>query len=801
MSKSLKRTTYVALFLVATAWIAAPRFGFVPAANAATYQLSDVVINTGTNTTTLAPTMSPNNTLEFNLVPGTGFSTSTTITYSVADDFAGTSITDSDIDQSSGLFSWPVQSQDIGTHNLTFKVSDTDNDSGTVVIPVIVYPDPVVSSVSPNTGSTLGGTDVTITGSGLTSANEVDFGSNPAPSFTVNSDTSVSAVSPSGTEGTVDVTVITGGGPSATSANDQYTYATTAPSSDDALSDLTVNGTTVTDFSTSTLTYNVSLPSGTTEIPVVGATTEDINATDTITQATELPGSATVLVTAADGETNQTYTINFTVAAPVPSSDDAISDLTVNGTTVSGFSTSTLTYNVALPSGTTEIPVVGATTEDSNATDTITQATALPGSATVAVTAADGVTNQTYTVNFTVLPTSDDNLSDLTVNGTTVSGFSADTLTYDVTLPVGTTDVPVVGATTEDSNANYTISQATGLPGSATVLVTAADGETNQTYTINFTVAPTESGGSSGGGGEVYYSITLNQSGTGTGSVTANGENCGTACWFSEGTSVTLSAFPSSGSNFGGWSGACTGSSLTCTSTLKSDQVVGAAFNSGSIVIITPVTSSTTTASSTPQSEVLGASTIQNGSLILEGSTVYLIENNQKLPFATSEEFFSYGFSFSQVLTNVDISSLAQGPIMKAMDDTLALDTSSNSGTVYMIGDNGVKRGFVSAQVFSSLGYSFSQVRPINLSGYQLGAVINSSTDNHPDGSLVSSSGTNWWIDNGQLHGFPNTSVFDSYNFSSSAVVTANSADLGLAQGSVVQTLSQELSANNEVIP
>ena len=89
--------------------------------------------------------------------------------------------------------------------------------------PVTVKIIPVVSSISPNTGLADGGTTVTITGSGFTGATSVSFGSTPADSFTVDNDTQITAVSPAGS-GTVDITVTTSGGTSATSRADQFAY-------------------------------------------------------------------------------------------------------------------------------------------------------------------------------------------------------------------------------------------------------------------------------------------------------------------------------------------------------------------------------------------------------------------------------------------------------------------------------------------------------------------------------------------------------------------------------------------------
>ena len=81
---------------------------------------------------------------------------------------------------------------------------------------------PSVASINPTSGPTGGGTSVTITGTNLGGASAVDFGSNAA-TITADSATSITATSPAGT-GTVDVTVTTPEGTSATSSADHFTY-------------------------------------------------------------------------------------------------------------------------------------------------------------------------------------------------------------------------------------------------------------------------------------------------------------------------------------------------------------------------------------------------------------------------------------------------------------------------------------------------------------------------------------------------------------------------------------------------
>lgn len=82
---------------------------------------------------------------------------------------------------------------------------------------------PVVTHIAPHKGPAAGGTEVAVTGQNLTGTTVVDFGGNAATNIRVISPKIVLVNSPSGT-GTVDVTVTTPNGTSATSSKDQFTY-------------------------------------------------------------------------------------------------------------------------------------------------------------------------------------------------------------------------------------------------------------------------------------------------------------------------------------------------------------------------------------------------------------------------------------------------------------------------------------------------------------------------------------------------------------------------------------------------
>lgn len=92
-------------------------------------------------------------------------------------------------------------------------------------------------------------------------------------------------------------------------------------------------------------------------------------------------------------------------------------------------------------------------------------------------------------------------------------------------------------------------------------------------YTFNLTKS---------GSSTPVNTLTVSKNGNGQGTVTANtgAINCGSTCQgsYTVGTQVTLSATPSSGSIFSGWSGACTGTS-SCSLTINANTSITATFS------------------------------------------------------------------------------------------------------------------------------------------------------------------------------------------------------------------------------
>jgi len=106
---------------------------------------------------------------------------------------------------------------------------------------------PAVTSISPTSGPSAGGTKVTIKGAGFsqtTGATSVSFGAAAGTQVSCSS-TQCTAVGPAGS-GTVDVTVTVAGVTSATSAADQFSYTPPAVTSISPASGPSAGGTTVT---------------------------------------------------------------------------------------------------------------------------------------------------------------------------------------------------------------------------------------------------------------------------------------------------------------------------------------------------------------------------------------------------------------------------------------------------------------------------------------------------------------------------------------------------------------------------
>ena len=343
--------------------------------------------------------------------------------------------------------------------------------------------------------------------------------SDPAATVTVNG-VAVASGTPSGaiplTAGPNTITTIVTAQDGATTKT--FTVVVSrAPSTNDNLTNLTINAGTLTPaFASGTTSYTVA--AGNVSTVKITPTATDPTAQITVNGTVVASGSASgpitlspgtntisIVVTAQDGTTKQTYT----VVVGQGSNDAYLSNLTVQTATLSpAFAFKTFEYTANVPNSTTSVTVTpsvietGATvTVNGNAVASKTPSGSIPlalGSnpITVTVTAPDGVSTQTYNITITRPLSSNDNLSNLTINtGTLMPAFASGTTSYSVsagnaasvkltpTLADPTATVTVNGVAVVSGSASGAI---TLNPGANTinVVVTAQDGETMQTYTV-----------------------------------------------------------------------------------------------------------------------------------------------------------------------------------------------------------------------------------------------------------------------------------------------------------------------------
>lgn len=175
-------------------------------------------------------------------------------------------------------------------------------------------------------------------------------------------------------------------------------------------------------------------------------------------------------------------------------------------------------------------------------------------------------------------------------------------------------------------------------------------------------------------------------------------------------------------------------------------------------------------------SPVALAQTHVNGTIIISGGTIYKIENGLKRGFPTVAAFLSHNYQFFQARpATTDDLILPQGSNMDFADGSLVND----NGTVFMVNQGG-KRGFTSAAVFTGLGFKFGNVFAGSTANFQLNVPVVSLKAPHPEGTLINDGRTIWQLRVGGRSGIPNLQVLNSYGFTFSRAVKANAFDLQL---------------------
>lgn len=243
-------------------------------------------------------------------------------------------------------------------------------------------------------------------------------------------------------------------------------------------------------------TITIELPNGTDITAITPAVTLNTDATSyTPTEAKDFTGSKETpivyTVFSEDMEQSKAYNVTITTAEFI-SNDATLSDLQIDEVTVEGFDPEVLTYskNYAYSAEPT-YPIVSATKNNAAATVAeIEQITSFPGTVNVIVTAQDGISSKTYTINFTQTPASDQkNITKFELNN--YSGVISEN-EITVTMHNGTVsadDIKNLTPAVKISNfATADFSEAKDFTSPVTYTVMAQDGTTKE-YTVNVVLA------------------------------------------------------------------------------------------------------------------------------------------------------------------------------------------------------------------------------------------------------------------------------------------------------------------------
>jgi uncharacterized repeat protein (TIGR01451 family) len=304
---------------------------------------------------------------------------------------------------------------------------------------------------------------------------------------------------------------------------------------------------------------------------------------------------------------NQTYTLTVTNAGPSDATNTTVSDtLPTNATLVSATpsqgaacaGTVTLTCNLGTVANAGTATVTIVVTVNAGATGTVVNNASVtsdlpdpnPGNNTASASATIGASTN---VLLTIIPGG---------NGTgtvrsTPAGINCGA-TCSVNFPSGTT---VVLTATPSDGSTFTGWGAGPCEGTGTCTITLTSPPTTVSVVANFAQSTNN------------FTLAVNEAGTGTGTVTSSpaGIVCPPAATcsasFTSGQVVTLTATPTNGSTFAGWSGVagCPGTG-TCTVTVSAAVTVTATFNSGtSPVTIGLAPGSPSTVNTTPGSSAV----------------------------------------------------------------------------------------------------------------------------------------------------------------------------------------------------
>ena len=447
---------------------------------------------------------------------------------------------------------------------------------------------PAVAGVGPTTGPTTGGTQVTISGTNLAGAKSVDFGSIQVTSFLSDTASEITLSSPPGS-GTVDVTVVTPAGTSATSSADEFSYVAVstppavtgiAPGSGPATGGTTVTitganlaGASAVDFGSARVTSFLSdtaseitllSPPGSGSVDVTVVTSAGTSATSSADEFSYVAASTLPAVTGiapGSGPTGGGTTV--TIIGTNLAGASAVDFGSARVTSFLGDTASEITLLSPQGSGTVDVTVVTpAGTSATSSADEFSYVAASTPPAVTGIAPGSGPTTGGTTV--TITGTNLAGASAVDFGLAQVTSFLSDTaseITLSSPAGTGTVDVTVVtpdGTSATSSADQFSYVRSMDMP----VILLAVSGSGTFGGTATLTSTLTANGMALAG---LTITFILNEGGTVT--------TVGTAATNTNGV-ATLSGVSLAGLNAGSYSGAV-GASLAGDSTYAAKSAGG----------------------------------------------------------------------------------------------------------------------------------------------------------------------------------------------------------------------------------
>ncbi|MBE7029678.1 MAG: hypothetical protein E7405_05480 [Ruminococcaceae bacterium] len=243
------------------------------------------------------------------------------------------------------------------------------------------------------------------------------------------------------------------------------------------LSDIKIDGVSLTCFESSTLEYTYNVAYSYQGLPVITPVTKYSSATAVVDGPSQIPENATITVTTPSGK-SKTYTIAIGRAEVSPE----LTDIQIDSVSVDGFESSKEEYTHILSYNYNKTPQISVVKKDPDASADIELPSQIPGNVVINVTTPDlkSKTYKVYLKRRDVLT----ELSDVKVDGVSIDGFNESKKEYTYYVSDNYQGLPTVTIEKKDSDADADIIMPDSIPGKCYIDVSNYSGKVT-TYKVN----------------------------------------------------------------------------------------------------------------------------------------------------------------------------------------------------------------------------------------------------------------------------------------------------------------------------